>query len=610
MKLTIIIPAYNSQEYLDKLLEVLGKQLPTNCEVIVIDDGSKIPISVPKWVRLIRKENGGASSARNVGLDNAKGEYIAFIDSDDMVTDDYIERIMDALKDNHDYVYLSWETIGTGWNCKVELKSIEDTFPSFNLCVWNRIYKRKNIGKIRFNETKLIAEDAQFIREVKEEGKKAFVEKCIYLYRSDTPDSLTKRFGRGELPTKRTVIHYNTITKDMTDLIETVKELDKDGEVIVMTNRNEIPELARYAMVTEPIPVKGTAFIGEPTRLFTKLDMPKKTQVVIWTEATQDIGGIETFIYNFCQYMRDLYDIMVLYRYADARQIDRLSKIVECVNIDHVNHIYCDSLIINRVTDKIPDKVTAKQTIQMVHTCQMGMYTLPEGRDRYIFVSEHCRDTFGCDSGEVIHNMTYIPTYKKALLLVSATRLTSEKGRKRYQEFVRFLYLNNIPFVWLMFTNETVAIPGIMQMPPTLDIIPYIAMADYLVQLSDEESYCYTIKEADAVGTKVISTPIEVLKELDIQCIQVPFDMSEIDLPKQYVNTAYNGEYDTIEKWVKVLGNTTPTKAYRPFKRTVAEVLSDYYDIELRRDVHKGELITTTRERVTHLCNRGLVRGI
>ena len=610
MKLSIIIPAYNSQEYLDKLLETLGKQLPTNCEVIVIDDGSKVPISVPKWVRLIRKENGGASSARNVGLDNAKGEYIVFIDSDDMVTDDYIAQIMDALKDNPDYVYLSWETIGSGWQCKVELKDIEDTFPSFNLCVWNRIYKRKNIGKVRFNEKKLIAEDAQFIREVKEEGKKAIVEKCIYLYRSDTPDSLTKRFGRGELLTKRTVIHYNTITKDMTDLIDTVKELDKDGEVIVMTNRNEIPELARYAMVTEPIPVKGTAFIGEPTGLFTKLTLPKRTQVVIWTETTQDIGGIETFIYNFCHYLHDLYDIIVLYRYADPQQLARLLKIVEVVHIDQVNHIDCDTLIINRVTDKAPDKVTAKQTIQMVHTCSMGKYTLPEGRDRYIFVSEHCRDTFGVECGEVIHNMTSIPPYKKALLLVSATRLTSEKGRKRYEEFARFLYLNNIPFVWLMFTNEPVTIPGIVKMQPTLDIIPYIAMADYLVQLSDEESYCYTIKEADAVGTKVISTPIEVLKELDVTCTQVPFDMSEIELPKQYVNTAYNSEYDTIEKWVEVLGHTTPTKSYKPLEKVTVEVIQNYYDMELKEDMKRGDIRQMRRERAVILCQKNLVRGI
>ena len=90
MKLSIIIPAYNAEPYIDKLIERLEPQISKDIEVIVVDDGSKKPYKGPKWAKVIRQENGGASAARNTGLDKAKGDYIAFIDADDLVTEDYI----------------------------------------------------------------------------------------------------------------------------------------------------------------------------------------------------------------------------------------------------------------------------------------------------------------------------------------------------------------------------------------------------------------------------------------------------------------------------------------------------------------------------------------
>ena len=305
-KLSIIIPTYNCKKYTDELLDCLDKQMTDEVEVIVIDDGSKVPYETDyAWVNLIRKENGGPATARNAGLDVATGEYIAFIDGDDLVADNYISALLAKIADVHfDYCYLSWKTLPGGWHCDVKLKSVDDKFPPFNLCCWNRVYRRDMIGDVRFNKLKL------FIRDVKEEGKvKAFIGDYMYFYRSNVADSVTKRFGKGELYTKRVVIHYNHITKDMTNLIDTAKELNKTGEVIIMTNNNELPELAQYAMVMKPTVIKGTEFIGEPTNLYTKIDLPLKTQVVIWTDATYALGGIETFIYSFCRNMCSLYDI-------------------------------------------------------------------------------------------------------------------------------------------------------------------------------------------------------------------------------------------------------------------------------------------------------------
>ena len=94
-KLSIIIPTYNCKDYTDELLSCLDKQMTDEVEVIVIDDGSKIPYETEyKWVNLIHKSNGGPASSRNTGLNKATGEYIAFIDGDDLVSDNYISALL------------------------------------------------------------------------------------------------------------------------------------------------------------------------------------------------------------------------------------------------------------------------------------------------------------------------------------------------------------------------------------------------------------------------------------------------------------------------------------------------------------------------------------
>lgn len=608
MKLSIIIPAYNAEPYLTELIDSLSPQLTEEVELLVIDDGSTIPVRERSEYKLIRQENGGASKARNTGLDHAKGEYIAFIDADDLVSDDYVDRIMEKIAEKPDYIYLSWRTLTGGWSCEVKLKSVEDKFPPFNLCCWNRVYKRSLIGKTRFNEKKKIAEDAEFIRAVKEKGKKAYIGECVYLYRSSTPNSLTKRFNAGEVDTERIVYYYRHITPSMKRLVKEAKEADKHAEVIFMTEKNDLPELEKYAMVMKPTRIKGTELRGEPTNLFTKLTLPHKTQVVIWTEVTQAIGGIETFIYNFCYYLRNYYDICVLYKTIDREQLRRLTKLVECVNINQCGAIECDTLIINRVTDTPPSKVKAKQTVQMVHTCQMGKYSVPKA-DKTVFVSEYAKKTFDAP-GEVIHNMIYIPQGKKAVTLISATRLTGEKGVERYRKLVEYLRKNEIPYIWLFFTHEKTEIDGVIKMPPTLDIAPYIKAADYLVQLSDEESFCYTIAEAMRLGTKVITTPIGVLKELGFtkeHGLIVPFDMSVIPIKPQRMREAVDNT--AIEKWRKVLGDTKPLKRYDPSEMVVVEVIKEFHDVECGVLRRIGEKYETRAKRAEHLERLNLVKG-
>ena len=625
MKLSIIIPYYNNEPYMSELMARLKPQITHDVELIVVDDGSKEPYKAPfESVKILRKQNGGVSSARNMGLDNATGDYIAFIDADDLVAENFVQMILQKIDaEKFDYCYLSWRCFGGGWSAEIKLQSINDKFPPYNKCVWNRIYRRDMIGGVRFNENKMIAEDAQFIREVNETGrKKAFIGEYMYFYRTGHGGNLTERFNKGEVDFHRTVIHYAHITSDMTWLIDEVKEIEKTGEAIILTNKNDIPELEEIAMVLPPRQVPGTDFKGEPTPLFIQLPKRTRTQVVIWKHFLIKIGGIETWIYNFCVAMKEYYDIIVVYDKIDLQQLQRLSKHVRCLKNTN-QPIYCDTFIVNQLNDEVPKNIIAKHKIRLTHTCRMIDYKLldiPNDCDHFLFVSEAARDTFN-DDGEVIQNMPGVPSDEKALLLVSATRLTNEKGFNRMVQLAHALESEKIPFIWLVFTaDQTRQFPESMtRMSPRLDIYPYLKMADYVVQLSDIEAFCYTIQEALQVGTPVLVTPLDVIKEFDIQNGKngyvLPFDMQDVDVRKIYEKrpkVSYKApKNEIISQWREILGNTTPKKDY-VYTDAFVEIVCTrrYKDVELDRTVSPGERQTVRQSRAESLIALGVSRYV
>ncbi|MFQ7000891.1 MAG: glycosyltransferase family 2 protein [Clostridium sp.] len=97
------VPIYNVEKYLDRCIKSIINQSYTNLEIILVNDGStdKCGQICDKWkekderIKVIHKENGGLSDARNAGIEIAKGEYLSFIDSDDYVHKDFIKVYMD-----------------------------------------------------------------------------------------------------------------------------------------------------------------------------------------------------------------------------------------------------------------------------------------------------------------------------------------------------------------------------------------------------------------------------------------------------------------------------------------------------------------------------------
>lgn len=552
MKLSIIIPYFNTEKFTDELLRTLVPQTEDNIEIILVDDGSDRPFIFEEgWEKVIyiRKENGGVSSARNRGLQEAKGEYIAFIDSDDLVSDDYIDQIMKAIKSKPDTVYLSWKSMNSKWG--KTLLDDNDEFGKHNRCVWNRVFKKTYIKGMYFNEDMKVAEDDDFLNRLPVPQSKKCITKTVYFYRQNREGGLTNRKARGEF---------------------------------------EEPDLV--------------------------------TQVVLYYSWIQQIGGVETFFFNFCEKMSKYYDICVIYDRYDPRQLARLQKIVQCVRNGDLK-IHCDTLIVNGVFDKVSSRVFAKQKIRLVHTCKIeryGILSIPNDCDKKIFVSEASRSSFS-EEGDVIPNLPGVVHNEKALVLLSATRLTNEKGYDRMIKLAQRLEKCNIPFIWLVFTakNDRTFPEGFVKLPPTLNIEPFIEICDYVVQLSDVEAFCYTIQEALQHKKPVISTPIDVLPEVGVKngenAYIIPFNIDEMtdsDIEQLYYNIPKCKEYEdksseVIKKWRKVLGNTKPTHSYKydETKITIICKCPKFRDVVLDKVFKTGDVQIVDKKRAEILVEQG-----
>lgn len=180
-KLSVIIPVYNGEKFLDKCLSSLINQKYKNIEILCINDGSSDQsaeiiskfVSVDDRVVVIEQDNSGVSAARNRGLNAASGYYITFCDQDDYVDENiYIEMISEMEQKQSDMAICGIEVIDIADGKKSfsrNLDEIKNKFDLFNegmliACVWNKIFKKSVIEK--FNLSFLtgfqIAEDLEF----------------------------------------------------------------------------------------------------------------------------------------------------------------------------------------------------------------------------------------------------------------------------------------------------------------------------------------------------------------------------------------------------------------------------------------------------------------
>lgn len=182
MRLSIITGYYNCLEYFRSLANILIPQLHEGVEWIVVDDGTGDDLSFlsSKYVKVLYLpvNSGCAGIPRNKGLDVAQGEYITFVDSDDLVSVDFVEKILKKIDDGFDYCLMSWKSD----TFNIDVKNGR---PDWNCSVWGVVYNRDLIGDTRFSDLR-IGEDYGFNRDVlKEDSFVRIIPEYLYYYRNN-----------------------------------------------------------------------------------------------------------------------------------------------------------------------------------------------------------------------------------------------------------------------------------------------------------------------------------------------------------------------------------------------------------------------------------------
>lgn len=215
---TVIIPVYNAEKYLEECVESILVQTYKNLEIILINDGSKdksleickVLSSRDERIIVVDKNNAGVSKARNSGLRVAKGEFVIFVDADDYVADTYVEKMLKkSLKSNADIVFCGYSVLNSsvvlndteilnklcGNVTKKEIvKSVIDTSSDrlFGY-VWRTLFKKGILENIFFDETTKISEDFMFLLMAIENAKVIdIVPEEMYYYRCNDGSATAK----------------------------------------------------------------------------------------------------------------------------------------------------------------------------------------------------------------------------------------------------------------------------------------------------------------------------------------------------------------------------------------------------------------------------------
>lgn len=230
-KISIIVPVYNTEKYLEKCLESLINQSFTDIEIIVINDGSidnSLNIcnryqKLDSRIKVISKKNEGVSVARNIGIDNAIGEYILFVDSDDWIEKDMCKELYNSIDENDSDICICNYILDN--NCTSNLKNIysyifkntiekdeienkliiplietEDYENKHDLAEargpWGKLFRRKVIVKnnIRFKKNLVIGEDFIFNLEFLVKASKVSVNKGFYYHYRIHAESAVRKY--------------------------------------------------------------------------------------------------------------------------------------------------------------------------------------------------------------------------------------------------------------------------------------------------------------------------------------------------------------------------------------------------------------------------------
>lgn len=236
-KVSIVVPVYNTQDCLKETLNSIRQQTLRDIEIILIDDGStdqsgQICDEYAKEddrIKVVHQRNQGVSIARNTGIDIAEGDYIGFVDSDDLLHKDMYEVMyQNAINNNADIsmistvlrnlkgkeIYLYNTKRKYIWNQDEALIQFFDS-KRFNIAVYTKLFRKDIAKNIQFEEGKAINEDKSFIYQaIKNANIICFEDVCKYIYIKRENSASTTKFNRKKFDA---IYFANKIYQDVND---------------------------------------------------------------------------------------------------------------------------------------------------------------------------------------------------------------------------------------------------------------------------------------------------------------------------------------------------------------------------------------------------------
>lgn len=177
--ISVIVPVYNAERYVERCFQSIADQTYDNLDVVVVDDGSVDSSAelCDAWARkdsrfqVVHQSNQGVACARNQGLDLAKGEYVAWVDSDDWIEPDYLQVLSDALYGEHADMSIEFGTADTSVVCGTDIVR-RHLLGHFGYALWSTLARKGLYDGLRFEPSLIVGEDAYMLLQLRTKCRK------------------------------------------------------------------------------------------------------------------------------------------------------------------------------------------------------------------------------------------------------------------------------------------------------------------------------------------------------------------------------------------------------------------------------------------------------
>ena len=311
---SIIVPVYGVESYLSTCIDSLLTQTYQNIEIILVDDESpdRCPQICDNYaakdsrIQVFHKKNGGAASARNVGLDNASGKYVCFVDSDDVVCKTYVAALVARLEvTNADLAVCGYYKLYKSKKEVIECISSNQILSQKEYLlqflddwtcglIWNKIFKREKIGMVRFAEGHKIDDEFFTYQVVMNCDKVVLFDEPLYVYRM----RISSVMGASEKYKERIISdkleyqveRYEKVTMRFPDLTDQYLRNLMDNLILLLRKSQPYGELK--SRVRMQIKKYKWSFLRSPVKMKEKIGF--LCAIYKSTEPTNDLMFVRT----------------------------------------------------------------------------------------------------------------------------------------------------------------------------------------------------------------------------------------------------------------------------------------------------------------------------